>query len=184
MKLFFVLALSVLSFSHVIAQQQTESHNNKIKLKIGSIINAERILSSSNVIFGLSVQIDYQRKISNAIYGGIKAQYFTLDNSNYLLFSPCIYSTIVAKENANLILISSLGYSFSDNQYASGMNWGGVNLGLGLENNYLISKNKNIELGFGLNYFLQERKYENFFGFLDSEMKHALGINVCLTKNF
>ena len=183
MKAFLTLLISISFLTYSIAQEQAETAKNKLRFTIGTVINAEDPISSSTV-WDINLQLDYQRRITNSIYGGIKLSSFMLDEQSYVLVSPCIYSTLLTRENTNLILATNLGYAFSEHQAQDGIDWGGVNLGVGLENNYAIGSGDDLELGFGLSYFLQERKYQSIFSSIQSNMKHVLGFNVIFTKKF
>lgn len=182
MKFFQVLGVCLLcSF---IARAQTTAVQHKLGLKLGTVVNAETLFRSTDVDFGVSTGIHYQRRLSPSVYGGAKAQYFTLDDAQYFLLSPCLYTGLIEREDMKVMLISNLGYAFSDNQTENGMNWGGVNMGLGLENNYTLGKNRNMEFGVGLHYFLQERKYRTLLNLIDSDMKHVFGLSLYLVRRF
>lgn len=158
--------------------QETEQENYKLRLGVGTVANAERLSSAASTKWGISAQFDFQREISRLVYGGLKLHYFNLDMDNYLLISPCIYTGLIDREHINLILVSNIGYSFSDDRVETGVNWGGVNLGLNLENNYKLVEKTRLELGYSFGYFLQERKYRTFLGTLDSDMMHAFVFNL------
>ncbi|MBD79526.1 MAG: hypothetical protein CL840_11465 [Crocinitomicaceae bacterium] len=182
-----ILSLVILNLFILIsscAYGQSEVEKNRIKLSGGTIVNAETLFSSSSATWGPGFQIDYQRRISDPVFVGLKVHYFNLDNLNYLLFAPGVYSSLIQKEKVSLILISHIGYALGEHTTEVGNNWGGVNLGLGVEYAHLINKDNNLGISISINYFLQEKKYRGIFGLIASDMKHAFGFNIGLNKGF